>query len=230
MPETLALQATQVMGPCLEQTYGATETHGGFTLLPPSDHLDGRKLRSCGKPMSYLQVRVVDQSGDECAPGEVGEIVVQGSCLMRGYWDAPEATREAMKGGWYHTSDMGYFDEDGYLYVHDRKHDMIITGAENVYPAEVENALIAHPQVAEAAVFGVPDEDWGEAVRAHVIPVPGEKPGAEELIAHCRARIAGYKCPRVVELVEELPRNATGKVLKRELRAPFWEGHERLVN
>lgn len=230
MPETLARQATAVLGPCLEQTYGATETHGGFTLLSPSDHAEGRKLRSCGKPMSYVRVRVVDEEGRECSAGEVGEIVVQGGCLMSGYWDAPEATREAIRGGWYHTADMGYFDEDGYLYVHDRKHDMIITGAENVYPAEVENALIAHPRVAEAAVFGVPDEDWGEAVRAHVIAAPGEPPEPEELIRFCRERIAAYKCPREVTLVDELPRNPTGKVLKRELRAPFWDGQKRQVN
>ena len=213
MPESLALQATKVFGPCLEQTYGTTETGGGFTRLTPDDHARGDKLQSCGKPMSYVQVRVVDEQGNECATGDVGEITVKGSCVMLGYWDSPEATNESIRDGWYHTGDMGYFDEDGYLYVHDRKHDMIITGAENVYPAEVENALIAHEQVAEAAVFGVPDDDWGEAVRAQVIPAPGQQPDTAELIEFCRARIAAYKCPKVIELVDELPRTATGKVL-----------------
>lgn len=230
MPASLARAARQVLGDCLQQTYGATETGGGFTSLAPEDHHDEELLRSCGKPMGYTEVRVIDADGNDCAAGEVGEIIVRSTSLMKQYWDAESSTREVLRNGWYHTADMGYFNPDGYLFIHDRKHDMIITGAENVYPAEIENILLEHPGVVDAGVFGVPCEQWGEAVKAAVIPSPDSAPSEEELIAFCQDRIARFKCPSSIDFVSELPRNATGKILKKELRKPYWEGQERLVN
>ena len=230
MPASLARAAREVLGDCLQQTYGATETGGGFTSLTPEDHHDEELLRSCGKPMAYTEVRVVDRDGQDCAPEEVGEIIVRSTSLMKQYWNAEDATREVLRDGWYYTADMGYFNQEGYLFIHDRKHDMIITGAENVYPAEIENVLLEHPGVMDAGVFGVPCDQWGESVKAAVIPAPGESPGEEELIAFCTERTARFKCPSSIDFVSELPRNATGKILKKELRKPYWEDRERLVN
>jgi acyl-CoA synthetase (AMP-forming)/AMP-acid ligase II len=163
-------------------------------------------------------------------PGQVGEIVVRTPQLMKGYWRLPEATAVAVQAGWFHTGDAGYFDQDGYLYVHDRVKDMVISGGENIYPAEVESALYGHPAVADVGVIGVPDDRWGEAVKAIVVRKPGVEIGERELIDYCRERIAHYKAPRSVDFVDELPRNPSGKILKRVLRAPYWEGRERQVN
>ena len=149
---------------------------------------------------------------------------------MKGYWKRPEATSEAVKNGWFYTGDAGYFDEEGYLYIHDRVKDMIVSGGENVYPAEVENALFSHSDVADVAVVGVPDDKWGEAVKAIIVPKPGTSPSEADIIAYAKTRIAGYKCPKSVDIhLEPLPRNPSGKVLRRQLRAPYWEGHERNV-
>ena len=153
-----------------------------------------------------------------------------GEAVMKGYWRRPEATAEAIRDGWFHSGDAGYFDDDGFLYIHDRVKDMIVSGGENVYPAEVESVLFAHPEVADAAVIGVPDERWGEAVKAVVVRRPGSSLGEDELVEWCRGRIAGYKRPRSVDFVDALPRNPTGKVLKRELREPYWHGRARRVN
>jgi len=171
---------------------------------------------------------VVGADDVEVQPGQIGEIVARSPQNMLGYWISPEATAMTIRDGWLHTGDAGYVDADGYLYIHDRIKDMIISGGENVYPAEVENVLFSHPAVADAAVIGVPDARWGEAVKAVVVV---QAPTTEtELIEYCRERIAHYKAPKSVDFVESLPRNASGKVLKRLLRAPYWARHERQVN
>jgi acyl-CoA synthetase (AMP-forming)/AMP-acid ligase II len=175
-------------------------------------------------------MRVVDGEERTLPPGEVGEILIKAPNVMKGYWNKEDATKKAIVSGWFHTGDAGYFDTDGYLYIHDRVKDMIVSGGENVYPAEVENAIFGHPAVADVAVIGVPDERWGEAVKACVVKKPGAEATPAEIIAWARERIAGYKLPKTVDFVETLPRNPTGKVLRRELRKPYWEGRDRQVN
>jgi acyl-CoA synthetase (AMP-forming)/AMP-acid ligase II len=172
----------------------------------------------------------VRPDGTTCPPGEVGEIVLSGPNIMAGYWNAPEATAAAIVDGWYHSGDAGSTDEDGYLYIRDRYKDMIISGGENVYPAEVENVLYAHPDVLEAAVIGVPSDRWGETVKAVVVRRPGTTLDEPGLIAFVRDRLAHYKCPTSVDFADELPRNASGKVLKKVLREPFWVGTDRRVH
>jgi acyl-CoA synthetase (AMP-forming)/AMP-acid ligase II len=178
-----------------------------------------------------MEVIVVDENGKPVSQGEVGEILIKGPTLMKAYWNKPEATRDSINGlGWFASGDAGYFDADGFLYIHDRVKDMIVSGGENVYPAEVENALFGHPAVADAAVIGVPDERWGEAVKACIVLKSGENATAEEIIAYAKTRIAGFKVPKSIDFIAALPRNPSGKILRRELRAPFWEGRERMVN
>ncbi|ATQ44075.1 long-chain-fatty-acid--CoA ligase [Caulobacter mirabilis] len=229
--ETVLRQAQARFGSDFTQLYGLTETIGGATYLPPEDHAPERdKLRSAGKPWPGFEVQVITPEGKVAAPGEVGEVKIRAKGVMKGYWNRPDATVEAIcSQGWFSSGDAGYFDEEGYLYIHDRVKDMIVSGGENVYPAEVENALFSHPAVADAAVIGVPDEKWGEAVKGIVVFKPGQAVSAEELIAHCRERIAGFKTPKSIDVVEVLPRNPSGKVLRRELRKPYWEGRERMV-
>ncbi|MGE0153716.1 MAG: fatty acid--CoA ligase [Reyranellaceae bacterium] len=233
MPVEVLRQALGVF-PCgFQQVYGLTETTGAITLLPPSDHdpNDAHKLLSCGYLQRGVEVRIVDGEGKDVArPGDVGEIAVRSSQVMKGYWKLDEATRKAIRGGWFHTGDAGYMDEKGYLYIHDRVKDMIVSGGENIYPAEIENALFEHPGVADVAVIGVPDERWGESVKAFVVRKKDAALSEGELISFARERIAGYKVPRSVDFIDALPRNPTGKILKRELRKPFWEGRERQVN
>jgi acyl-CoA synthetase (AMP-forming)/AMP-acid ligase II len=214
------------------QVYGSTESAAVATFLTSDLHDPVRgKLRSCGRPYSGIGLRVVDPNGETMPTGKVGEIVIQGPCVMKGYWKNPVATREAFfAGGWLRTGDAGYFDKEGFLYIYDRVKDMIVTGAENVYPAEVENALFGHPAIADAAVIGVPDPRWGEAVKAIVVLKQGVEATAEEIIAYARERIAGFKLPKSIDFVTALPRNPTGKVLRRELRAPYWQGHDRQVS
>ena len=149
---------------------------------------------------------------------------------MKGYWNRPEATEDAIRNGYFHTGDAGYFDEEGFLFIHDRVKDMIVSGGENVYPAEVENAIFGHPGVADVAVIGVPDEKWGEAVKAIIVAKEGENPSAEDIIAWARERIAGYKLPKSVDYIDALPRNPSGKILRKDLREPYWEGQERRVS
>ncbi|MGB1881754.1 MAG: long-chain-fatty-acid--CoA ligase [Gammaproteobacteria bacterium] len=209
--------------------YGLTETSGAGTCLDPEGHTAG-KLRSCGKPYPGIEIEVRDADGNRCAAGEVGEIVIRHEVVMKGYWNRAEATAEAIQNGWFYTGDAGYFDEEGYLYIHDRVKDMIVSGGENVYPAEVENALFGHDSVADVAVIGVPDERWGEAVKAMVVLKPGASASAQEIIEFARARIAGYKVPKSVDFIELMPRNPSGKILRRELREPFWKGRQRNVN
>jgi fatty-acyl-CoA synthase len=223
------LEAAQTrLGASFTQLYGLTETMGLGTYLPPEAH-EGARLRSCGRPSPGMEARVT-VDGRACETLEVGEIELRSAAVMKGYWNRPEATARAIDAdGWFRTGDAGYFDAEGYLYIHDRVKDMIVTGGENVYPAEVENALFSHPAVADAAVIGVPDERWGEAVKAVVVLRPGARADPALLIAHCRTLIAGYKAPKSVDFAVVLPRNPSGKVLRRELRKPYWEGHGRLV-
>jgi acyl-CoA synthetase (AMP-forming)/AMP-acid ligase II len=233
IPEDLLKQAIETFGCDFTQAYGLTETTGAVVLLPPADHVVGSpRLRSCGLPIFGTRLRITRDDGSECDPGEVGEIVIGGAMVMRGYWNRADATAEAIRDGWFHSGDAGYLDEDGYLYIHDRVKDMIVSGGENVYPAEVESVLFAHPGVADVAVIGVPDERWGEAVKAIVVRAPGAGEGVDEqmLMDFCQGKIAGYKRPRSVDFIDVLPRNPTGKILKRELREPYWQGIERRVN
>jgi long-chain acyl-CoA synthetase len=214
----------------LLHVYGTTETTPITTLLPHEERvLDTSLIRSCGQPAVGVEVRVVDESQAELPPGEVGEIIVRSPSLMAGYWRKPEPTAEVMRGDWYLTGDLGYRDEDSYIYLVDRAKDMIVSGGENIYSTEVEEALSSHPAVEEAAVFGVPDPRWGEAVYAVVFS--RHKVTPDELAAHCRERIAGFKVPRRIEVrPEPLPKSAAGKVLKRNLREPHWAGQQARVS
>ena len=213
------------------QVYGLTETTGGITYLPPEDHVAGSpRLSSCGRPIEGVEIRIVDGDGGTMPAGEVGEIICRTPQNMKGYWARPEANAQVLRDGWFWTGDAGYLDEDGYLYIHDRIKDMIVSGGENIYPAEIESALAGHPTIADVAVIGVPDDRWGEAVKAVVVLKPEQSLANDDLIAFARERIAGYKVPRSMDVVEALPRNPSGKILKREPRAPYWEGKERQVN
>jgi acyl-CoA synthetase (AMP-forming)/AMP-acid ligase II len=233
IPLELMREAMRVMGCGFVQMYGMTETSGTIVALDPEDHVPegSPRMRSVGKPLAGVEIKVIDEEGKEVPTGTVGEIATRSSKNMRGYWNNPEATAATIDAeGWLRTGDAGYLDEDGYLYIHDRVKDMIISGGENVYPAEVENALYAHPKVADVAVIGVPDAKWGEAVKACVVVKAGEELTEGELIAHARTLIAGYKCPKSVDFIPALPRNPSGKILRRELRAPYWVGKDRAVN
>jgi acyl-CoA synthetase (AMP-forming)/AMP-acid ligase II len=199
--------------------YGMTEASGGITTLTPGD--SHRKTACVGTPLIGLEMRVVDEGDNDVPIGQVGEVVFRGNNLMKEYFKDPQATEEAMRGGWMHTGDLGRLDEEGFLYIVDRKKDLIITGAENVFPREVEEVLYLHPKIAEAAVIGVPDPKWGEAIKAVVSLKAGESATAEEIIGFCRQHIAGFKCPKSVDFVEALPKNPAGKILKRVLREQY---------
>jgi long-chain acyl-CoA synthetase len=208
-----------------------TESAALVSVLTPEDHEREDKLASAGRPVAGTVVTIQDADGVVLPAGEVGEVCVRGGQFMSEYWRRPEETAEAFRGGWYHSGDAGYLDDEGYLFLVDRTKDMIVSGGENVYSTEVEQALTSHPAVAQAAVIGVPDDVWGEAVHAIVVLHAEAAATADELIAHCRPLIAGYKVPKTVELRgDPLPLSGAMKVLKRELRAPYWEGRERSVN
>lgn len=202
------------------QFYGATESSGALTLLRPEQHdADNEaRLRSCGTPLPLIEFRIVDSDGQDVPPGATGEFWVRSPSLFGGYWNQPEATAAVMQDGWYRTGDAGLRDADGLLYIVDRVKDMIITGGENVYSAEVEQALAKHPCVRQCAVIGLPDPKWGERVTAVIVRTPGSSATAEEVILHCRSLIAGYKVPKEVRFVDTLPMTATGKILKRAVR------------
>jgi len=223
IPLPVIQQATEVFGCKFLQSYGLTESTGGVTVLWPEDHLPPpgkeRRLRSVGRPMPGVEVRIVDPATLEDLPaGRSGEVLIGGGHLMRGYWRRPAETAATLIGGWLRTGDGGSFDEDGYLYLHDRIKDMIVSGGENVYPAEVESVLSGHPDVAEVAVVGVPSQRWGESPVAVVVPREGHTPDEAEMIAWCRTRLAHFKCPVAVRMAPRLPRNASGKLLKHVLR------------
>ncbi|HTI73994.1 MAG TPA: long-chain-fatty-acid--CoA ligase [Mycobacterium sp.] len=213
------------------QVYGLTETTGSITQLDEHDPLNlPGLLRSCGKPYPWVDVRIVDKAGDDVPTGTVGELWTRSPQNMLGYWNNVGATAATVTpDGWLKTGDAGYVDDDGYIYLHDRVKDMIVSGGENVSPAEVENVLMTHPAVGDVAVIGVPDERWGEAVKAVVVPVAGAAPSEAELIAYARERLAGFKLPKSVDFADVLPRTPSGKLLKRTLREPYWEGVERRI-
>ena len=233
IPLPLLQQAVARMKCGFTQVYGMTETWGSIVALPPEDHLPGRehKIAAAGKALPGVELRIIDENGADLPAGHIGEVAIRSPNNTHGYWNKPEETARALSGdGWLRTGDAGLLDEDGYLFIQDRIKDMIITGAENVYPAEVESAIHGHPAVADAAVIGVPDAKWGEAVKAIVVLKPGTNATADEIVAHTRTRIAGFKCPKSVDFVDELPRNPSGKILRRQLREPYWAAHARRVN
>jgi acyl-CoA synthetase (AMP-forming)/AMP-acid ligase II len=214
------------------QGYGMTEASALLTLLSPADHEAGGKvLESAGRALPGIRISIQDATGARLGTGEIGEVCAQGGNFMTEYWNKPEATAEVFHGGWYHTGDAGYLDADGYLFLVDRVKDMIVTGGENVYSVEVENAIASHPGVAQVAVIGIPSEKWGEAVHAIVVPRDGITLTETEIVEHARSTIAGYKVPKSVAFrTEPLPLSGAMKVLKRDLRAPYWEGRDRAVN
>lgn len=208
--------AAKAFGPILLHAYGMTETTSHASLLRSADHAIA--LGSIGKGLGQSEIRVVNESGVDCRPGEIGEIVIRGPNVMKGYWRRPDVTAEAIRGGWLHSGDLARRDEKGFVYVVDRKKDMVISGGANIYPREIEDVISVYPAVAESAVYGVPDEHWGEALAAAVVLRPGMSAEAQDIIEFCRGRIGGYKVPKRVQIVAELPKNASGKILKTELR------------
>ncbi len=239
--EDVLVGAMKATGTPLIQVYGMTETTGAVTMLAAEDHDPGGPrsdlLRSAGRPLDGVELRIVDPAtGSDRSEGEVGEVWVRTRQNLEAYFSDAEATaavfpegRDAEGLGWLRTGDAGYL-RDGFLFIHDRVKDMIVSGGENVYPAEVENALMNHPGVADVAVIGVPHEKWGETVKAIVVPASGAELRDEELFAWCRERLAGFKCPTSLDRVGAIPRNPSGKILKTDLRAPYWEGRDRMVN
>ncbi|WP_315129342.1 AMP-binding protein [Comamonas antarctica] len=229
------LRAMDVFGPVLSQGYGAGETTSGVCGLSVEDHLLARaampeRLASCGRPFLESLVEIVDDAGVPVAPGEIGEIVVSGPDVFAGYWRAPELTAEVLKNGRYHTGDLARADDEGYVYIVDRKKDMVISGGFNVYPSEVEAVLYQHEAIADACVFAIPDEKWGEAVAAHVVLKPGRTPDAAAIDRFCAQLLGGFKRPRHIEFVPALPKNPNGKVMRKAIQASYWSGHSRMVN
>ena len=231
----LLRRAMKVFDCSFGQGYGLTEASPLLTVLTPDDHLSPgaageRRLASCGKPVPGVDVRVVKEGGSDAKPGEVGEIIARGPNIMLGYWKRPEDTENVLREGWLYTGDLATVDEDGYIYLVDRKKDMIVTGGENVFSTEVEAVLYSHPGVKEAAVIPVPDEDWGEAVHACVVMREGKQATAEDLLEFCRDRLANYKVPRSIEFIDgELPKGGTGKILKKQLRERYWKDQARRI-
>ncbi len=237
--EAVLARCVTLFGCKFWQAYGLTETTGAVVNLPPADHdpygPNKHRLRSCGLPGPGVEVRIVDgATGEDLEQGAVGEIWIRSAQVMKGYWNMPEETATAITpDGWFRSGDAGYLDADGYLYIHDRVKDMIVSGGENVYPAEVENVLMGHDGIGDVAVIGVPDDRWGETAKAMVVRAnndAGTSLTADDVIAFSRQRLARFKCPTSVEWLDVLPRNPSGKVLKKDLRAPYWEGRSRNVN
>ncbi|MEG0051791.1 MAG: AMP-binding protein [Comamonas sp.] len=228
-------EAISVFGPVMTEFYGQTECLGTISIMRPAEHLvgdqvaDDLRLSSCGRISPLVSVAILDDDGKPCAPGMPGEICASGDLLMKGYYKAPEKTAETIVDGWLHTGDIGYLDADGYLHITDRKKDMIITGGFNVYPSAVEQVIWAHPAVQDCAVIGVPDEKWGEAVKAVVELKPGCAVQAEELIAQCKSRLGSVQAPKSIDFVASLPRSPNGKVLKKDIRAPYWMDAQRVI-
>jgi acyl-CoA synthetase (AMP-forming)/AMP-acid ligase II len=215
-------RAVELFGPIFTQGYGLTESVGGVSFLSKEDHMESpegsRKLSSCGREYINVHIKIVDENGTEVPPGTVGEVLVKSDKIFVGYWEMPAETQQVLKDGWLHTSDLGMFDEERYLYLVDRKKDMIISGGENIYPAEVEEVINRHVKVEESAVVGVPDPTWGELVKAVVVLKDGERATEEEIIGFCRENLASYKKPKFVQFVDGLPKNSMGKVLKHMLK------------
>lgn len=235
MPESVLKQAMKRLPEvAFIQVYGMTELAPLATILHAEHHsnegIESGRIRSAGRAGPLQQIKIVDENGGNLTPGQVGEVAVKGPNVMQGYWNKPGATTEALSDGWMHTGDGGYMDEEGYLYIVDRVKDMIISGGENIYSAEVENVITQHPHVAQCAVIGIPSAEWGEAVHAVVVSQSGHNPSLKDIRAHCKKLIAGYKCPRSLDLVKTLPLSGAGKILKNELRKPFWQGKDRKVS
>ena len=234
MPPPLLKKGIEKIGPVFMQDYGASEA-GALTILDIEDHVvDGppekvKRLASCGKPIPGVSVQVLNEKGEEVKPGEIGELTTKSPMVMKGYWKLPEETEATLRDGRFYTGDLCTVDEEGYIYVKDRKKDMIISGGFNIYPFELESVLQEHPAIADAAVFGIPDEQWGEAVCAHVVLREGMKATEDEIIGFMKENLASYKKPKQIEFVAELPRTLSGKILKRDLRKKYWEGRERSV-
>ena len=226
-------KALSLFGNVFVQLFGQTESPMTGTILRAQEHvLDGplaHRLGSCGRPRAGVQVRILDEDDRPLPPGETGEICIRGGSVMKGYWERPEETAETLRGGWLHTGDIGKMDDEGYVYILDRTKDMVISGGLNIYPREIEEVLLTHPSVSEACVFGVPDEKWGEALKAHIVLNGGDPPSEAEIIRFVGERLAGYKKPKSVEFVESLPKTTYGKLDKRAVRAPYWAGQDRMV-
>ena len=231
--DTVLATAIATFGCDFIQVYGLTETTGAIVQLEAADHdQKGRPelLRSCGKPYPWVELRIVDPDGRDCPAGVVGELWVRTRQNMKGYWNQPEETAKTITAdGWLRTGDAGYVDAEGYVFLHDRVKDMIVSGGENVYPAEVENALMRHPDIADVGVIGVPDDRWGETVKAVVVLREEAGLTQQDIIAFARQHLGGFKCPTSVDFAAALPRNPSGKLLKRELREPYWAGRERRI-
>jgi acyl-CoA synthetase (AMP-forming)/AMP-acid ligase II len=215
MAPSVSERAQQVFGQVLAQTYGQAEAPMAITVLQPDEH---DRIGSAGRPYTLVEVQIVDEDDREVPLGESGEVVTRGQHVMSGYWNRPEASAETLRGGWLHTGDIGRMDDEGFLYLVDRRNDVIITGGSNVYPREVEDALTGHPTVREAAVVGLPSERWGEVVHAVVALRPGEQASPEELLAFAADRVAGYKRPRSLAIWDDLPKSPANKILRREVR------------
>jgi acyl-CoA synthetase (AMP-forming)/AMP-acid ligase II len=232
---TRVQQAIDLFGPILIQGYGMSETTSFIAVLTASDHIEALKsnpgrLGSCGRPVFDTEIRVVNERGEEVSPGEVGEITARGPDIMKGYYKDPELTQKTIINNWIYSGDMAKVDEEGYIYIVDRKTDMIITGGFNVYPSEIEQVLYKHPSVMEACAIGVPDEKWGEAIKAVVVLKEGCTATEQEIINHCKELLSGYKKPQSVDFVKELPKNPNGKVARRNVREKYWAGKARRVN
>ena len=232
--ETTLRRAMEVFGCDFIQAYGMTESSPILTSLSAGEHRraiekDPHLLLSAGRAIIGTEIKIADADDNEVPLGEMGEILARGDQVMKGYWKQPEATAETLRGGWLHTGDAGSMDEEGFVFIQDRVKDMIVSGGENIYPREVEEVLFQHPSVADAAVIGIPDDKWGETVKAILVVQGDEKPSEEDMIEFCRTKLGGYKVPRSVDYIEMLPRNPSGKVLKRELREQYWKGQDRRV-
>jgi len=234
MSPDLLKRGIEKFGPIFMQDYGASEA-GALTFLYMEDHvLEGppekvKRLASCGRPIPGADVKVLNDAGEEVKPGEIGELTVKSPMVMKGYWKMPEETNEALKDGRFYTGDLCTVDEEGYIYIQDRKKDLIISGGMNIYPYEIERVILEHPAILDAAVIGIPDDIWGEAVCAVVVSKPGKLATEEEIIDHVKSKLASYKKPKKVDVIDAIPRTLSGKILKKDLRKKYWEGRERKV-
>ena len=227
-------QALEIFACDFQQSYGMTETAGAICQLTVADHkkaLAGRLdlLKSCGRPNAASQMKVVDGQGNALPAGELGEVIVKSTTNMLGYWNLPDQTAEALREGWLYTGDIGYYDEEGYFFLKDRKKDMVVSGGENIYPNEVERVLLQQETIVDVAVIGIPDEQYGEALLAFCVMAEGKRIDEPSLIEFCRLHLAGYKIPRQYKMLDELPRNPSGKVLKMILREPYWKKTDRAI-
>jgi acyl-CoA synthetase (AMP-forming)/AMP-acid ligase II len=236
MPKELLKKGIERFGTIFMQGYGQSESGPEVTFLSKKSHQilgksleEQKKLASCGQPSLGVHVRVVDDKNNDVEPYTIGEIILKSRAMMVEYWHKPDETRDVLIGGWLHTGDLGYYDREGYIYIVDRKKDMIISGGENVYPREIEEVLYQHPEVSEVAVIGVPDEVWIERVHALIVLKKGEHTTGNEIIDFCKQHLARYKAPKSVEFVESLPKNPQGKILKKELREKYWKRSERKI-